>query len=55
MDDTAAKRIRNTIPLLNERQRRLYLANEAKTIGHGGITQVSKISGISRVTITNGL
>jgi transposase len=55
MDDAAAERIRNTIPLLDERQRRLYLANEAKAIGHGGITQVSKISGTSRVTITHGL
>jgi hypothetical protein len=42
-------------PLLNERQRRLYLADEAKAIGHGGITQVSKVSGVSRVTITQGL
>ena len=50
-----AERIRNTLPLLNERQSRLYLANEAKTIGYGGISQVSKISGVSRVTITQGM
>ena len=50
-----AERIRNTMALLNERQRRLYLANEAKAIGYGGITQVSKISGVSRVTITSGM
>jgi hypothetical protein len=43
------------LPVLNEKQRRLYLASEAKAIGRGGITQVSNISGISRVTITNGL
>jgi transposase len=41
--------------LLNERQRRLYLANEAKAIGYGGVSQVSRISGVSRVTITQGL
>ena len=43
------------LPLLDERQRRLYLANEAKAIGYGGISQVSKVSGISRVTITQGM
>ena len=49
------ERIRSTISFLNERQRRLYLANEAKAIGYGGITQVSKVSGVSRVTITQGM
>jgi transposase len=55
MDNASAERIRNTLPLLDERQKRLYLANEAKSIGYGGVTQVSKISGISRVTITQGM
>jgi len=55
MDKATAERIRNILPLLDERQRRLYLANEAKAIGYGGITQVSKISGVSRVTITTGM
>jgi transposase len=55
MDKASAERIRNTIAFLNERQRRLYLANEAKAIGHGGITEVSKVSGVSRVTITQGI
>ena len=49
------ERIRKTIVFLNEKQRRLYLANEAKSIGYGGITQVSKVSGVSRVTITQGM
>ena len=55
MDNASAERIRNTLPLLDERQKRLYLANEAKSIGYGGITQVSKVSGVSRVTITQGM
>ena len=55
MDKTTIERIRNTLPLLNERQRRLYLANEAKAIGYGGISRVCKISGVSRVTITQGM
>jgi transposase len=55
MDEASAERIRSTLPLLNERQRRLYLANEAKALGRGGISQVSRVSGVSRVTITQGL
>jgi len=55
MDTASAERIRNTLPLLNEYQRRIYLANEAKAIGRGGITQVSAVSGVSRVTITQGM
>jgi hypothetical protein len=41
--------------LLNERQRRIYAANEAMSLGHGGITLVSSICGLSRVTITKGI
>ena len=48
-------RIATMLPELNERQRRLYLATEAKAIGYGGVTRVSRISGISRVTINLGL
>ena len=55
MDNVTEERILNTLPLLDERQRRLYLANEAKAIGYGGISQVSKVSGVSRVTITQGM
>jgi transposase len=48
-------RVETMLPQLDERQRRLFLAIEAKSWGHGGITQVSKISGVSRVTITQGI
>lgn len=40
---------------LNERERRLYVASEALRIGYGGISEVQKLSGISRVTITKGI
>ena len=54
--DTALQlRIQTMLPELNERQRRLFLAAEAKGIGFGGITKVSGISGVSRVTITQGI
>ena len=55
MEKLAAERIRNTMALLNEKQKRLYLANEAKSMGRGGITEVSRVSGVSRVTITAGM
>ena len=48
-------RITTMLPLLNEYQRRMFLSTEAKAIGYGGITTVSRLSGVSRVTITQGL
>ena len=48
-------RITTMLPILNERQCRILLATEAKNLGYGGVSQVSKISGISRVTITQGI
>lgn len=42
-------------PHLGERERRIVAAAEAKRIGRGGITAVSKASGLSRVTITKGI
>ena len=46
---------KSILPLLNERQRRLYLSIEAKHFGYGGITKVSNLSGVSRVVITKGI
>ena len=42
-------------PHLNERQRRIYAATEAYHLGYGGISRVSNICGLSRVTITKGI
>ena len=55
MEDSVKERIDTMLPLLNERQRRLFLASEAKAFGFGGVSAVSRISGISRMTITLGL
>jgi hypothetical protein len=55
MEEEIKERIRTMLPILNEKQRRIFLASEAKAIGRGGITQVSDMSGVSRVTITLGL
>lgn len=48
-------KINKMLPLLNEAQKRVYLASEAEALGHGGITAISKATGVSRVTITNGI
>ena len=42
-------------PHLNERQRRLVVAAEARALGPGGITLAAKASGLSRPTVTKGL
>ena len=47
-------RIAMMLPILDERQRRIFLATEALSIGHGGVKTVSEISGVSRVTIIEG-
>jgi len=41
-------------PFLDERQRRLYLAAEAKAIGYGGVSTVSRVTGVSRNAISAG-
>lgn len=40
---------------LNERQRRLWAASEAMSLGYGGVSAVARATGISRVTITQGI
>lgn len=40
---------------LNERTRRLFAANEAIAIGWGGISAVSRATGLSRQVISNGI
>ncbi len=42
-------------PHLDERARRLFAASEALQLGHGGVSVVSRVCGLSRVTITKGL
>ena len=55
--DVAALKMRIdcVVPTLNEYQRRRYLSAEAKAIGRGGISLVSRLSGVSRPTLTEGV
>jgi DNA-binding transcriptional ArsR family regulator len=49
------ERILRMKSLLDERQWRLYLGNEAMSAGYGGVSKVSRITGVSRTTITRGI
>ncbi len=40
---------------LDERARRMVAANEARALGRGGVSAVSRACGLSRVTITKGI
>jgi transposase len=57
MDDQSklTEKLSAVLPYLNERQQRLLLAVEARSIGYGGVSQVSRASGVSRPTIYRGL
>jgi transposase len=43
------------VPWLNEKQRRLLYAAEARQLGHGGITAVAEAAGVSKGCIQRGL
>lgn len=57
MIDEAAIQLRYTAlaPVLDERGRRRFAAAEALAAGRGGVTAVSRITGLARSTITRGL
>jgi hypothetical protein len=49
-----AAKFAEMLPLLDERQRRLYLGSEARALGHGGITAVARAAGVSELTVPAG-
>jgi hypothetical protein len=55
MEAAVRRRFAELKTTLNERQRRLWAAAEAKTIGYGGVSLVHRATGISRCTIHIGL
>ena len=57
MIDHAAIKLRYEAldPILDERGRRRFAAAEALAAGHGGVTAVSRITGVARSTIDRGL
>jgi hypothetical protein len=50
-----AARFEALLPHLNERQRRLLLATEARLLGHGGVRAVAQVARVSETTIRKGL
>lgn len=49
------ERVTQLWPHLDERARRLFAASEARALGYGGITLMSRVCGLSRPTITKGI
>ncbi|MGH3125952.1 MAG: ISAzo13 family transposase, partial [Streptosporangiaceae bacterium] len=43
------------LPHLDERQRRLYLGSEARSLGHGGVEAVARAAGVSRQMVAAGV
>ena len=50
-----AERFAGLGPELNERQRRIWAASEARACGRGGIVAVSRATGISEDTVQRGI
>lgn len=53
--DDIGLRWQQTAPLLDERERRLFAANEAMAHGRGGVMAVSRATGLARSTINRGV
>jgi len=43
------------LPHLNERQRRLAVAAEARLVGHGGVRAAARVAGMSETTVRRGV
>jgi transposase len=48
-------KLTEVLPFLNEKQRRIVAASEAKSYGRGGVQTLARVTGISRQTIYHGL
>jgi hypothetical protein len=55
MEDVIARKYQMLKSGLNERQRRHWAASEALSLGYGGISAVSRASGLSHPTIRKGI
>ena len=54
-EDSLREKYSMLLPHLNEKDKRLVLASDAKSFGRGGMSLVAKASGVSRVTLNAGL
>jgi transposase len=53
--ETLKERYKNILPFLTEKQKRIYVGNEANLLGFGGISEVSRHTGVSRRVISEGI
>ena len=53
-ENAIEKRVNTVVTLLDERQKRIYLAAEAESIGWGGMGYISKIANVDKDTLTAG-
>lgn len=53
-DDIIKVRIEAVLPMLNERQARIYLSAEAQSVGWGGKSKIAQLSSVTRRTIAKG-
>lgn len=54
-EEVLERKFAKLLPHLDERQRRVYLASEAEALGHGGVSMVARVAGVSRTTVHAGL
>ena len=55
MQDIVESRIKVMAQLLPENIRRIYLAFEAEALGYGGLTLISRLTGVSFTTLRTGV
>ncbi|GAA1837767.1 hypothetical protein GCM10009682_63240 [Luedemannella flava] len=55
IEESLTAKLEVLLPHLDERQRRLYLASEARALGHGGIAAVARAAQVSRQTVAAGV
>jgi hypothetical protein len=53
-DEIIRERIKTILPMLNERQRRVYLSAESKSLGWGGKSKIAELASVTRRTIAKG-
>src|SRR5680860_97808 len=52
LEQVLAAKYEAIAPFLDERQRRLWLGVEARSLGRGGVSAVARAAGVSRTTVT---
>jgi len=52
---TLRRKFSDLWPLLDERNRRLMAASEARALGYGGVSRIHRVCGLSRKAIATGM